>query len=127
MSFVELVKQEMGKRGWNESDLAREAEMSRQAINFLLSGRTKSPTIDTIKQIARAFRLPVDEFARAAGLLPPVSFREKLIRRIEERLANVTDPRDIERIERMIDLLADDDRRDPPKKTRKPEGKKAVT
>lgn len=125
MSFVDLVKQEMGKRGWNESDLAREAGMSRQAINFLLSGRTKSPSVDTIKQIARAFRLPVEEFARAAGLMPPDTFRERLIKRIEERLSRVTDQKDIDRIERMIDLLAND--KDDPPKGKSKEGRKAVT
>lgn len=109
MNFVELVKQEMERRGWSESELAREAGLSRQAVNFLLSGRTKSPSIDTINNIARAFRLPVDEFARAAGLLPKVTYRESLIKRIEEKASQLTDPKDIERVEKFIDLLSGDD------------------
>ena len=89
--------------------LAREAGLSRQAINFLLSGRTKVPTVDTINSIARAFKLPVEEFARAAGLLPPTTLKDALLRRVEEKLARIQDPRDIERIERIIDALAGDD------------------
>lgn len=108
----------MDRRGWSESELAREANLSRQAINFLLSGRTKSPSIDSINSIARAFKLPVDEFARAAGLLPKVTYKETLIKRIEEKASQLTDPKDIERVEKFIDLLAGEDAKRPKRKSR---------
>lgn len=67
----------MNKNGWNESDLASVSGLSRQAVNFLISGRTKSPSPDTIEKICNAFGVPVEEGYRAANLLRPVNERSQ--------------------------------------------------
>jgi transcriptional regulator with XRE-family HTH domain len=69
-SFVAWLQEEMQKRGWNQSDLAKAAGISRQAVsNILNMARTPGP--DVCKSIASAFKIdPAIVFVKA-GFLPP--------------------------------------------------------
>jgi transcriptional regulator with XRE-family HTH domain len=67
--FSEWLQAEMDKRGWSQSDLARNAELNRAVINKLLNGKSH-PQPSTLESISRALKIPLETTYRAAGLLP---------------------------------------------------------
>lgn len=67
--FSEWLQAEMDKRGWSQSDLARNADLNRAVINKLLNGKSH-PQHPTLEAISRALRIPIEITYRAAGLLP---------------------------------------------------------
>ena len=68
--FIDWVRDGMRERNWSQVDLARHAEMTRQSISALITGKNK-PGMKICTGIARAFNLPPEEVHRKAGLLPP--------------------------------------------------------
>lgn len=69
--FSEWLQQELSKRGWAQSELARRAGLTRGAISSLVSGRN-NPKAETCVAIARAFDLPPETVLMAADLLPEI-------------------------------------------------------
>ena len=69
MYFSEWLQNEMNKRGWSQSDLARAADLNRAVINKLLNGKSH-PQPATLEAISRALKIPLETTYRAAGLLP---------------------------------------------------------
>ena len=67
--FSEWLQVEMNKRGWSQSDLARQADLNRAVINKLLNGKSH-PQPATLEAISRALKMPLETTYRAAGLLP---------------------------------------------------------
>src|SRR5574338_1702630 len=67
--FSEWLQNEMNKRGWSQSDLARAADLNRAVINKLLNGKSH-PQPPTLEAISRALKIPIEITYRAAGLLP---------------------------------------------------------
>ena len=67
--FSEWLQEEMDKRGWSQSDLARSAELNRAVINKLLNGKSH-PQPSTLEAISRALKIPIETIYRVAGLLP---------------------------------------------------------
>ena len=67
--FSEWLQEEMDKRGWSQSDLARNADLNRAVINKLLNGKSQ-PQPPTLEAISRALKMPLEMTYRAAGLLP---------------------------------------------------------
>lgn len=78
MDFSEWLVEEMGKREWSQSDLARKLKVTRGAVNNLLSGRSKTPDKKTMEEIARAFNVPLEVVYQKAKLLPTKSTRDEL-------------------------------------------------
>ena len=70
--FSEWLQNEMNKRGWSQSDLARAADLNRAVINKLLNGKSH-PQPATLEAISRALKIPLETTYRAAGLLPASS------------------------------------------------------
>ena len=68
--FSEWLQSEMDNRGWSQADLAREAGVTRAAINGVLTG-ARGPGNELCVAIANAFHLTPEVVFRAAGLLPP--------------------------------------------------------
>jgi len=69
INFSEWLQNEMNKRGWSQSDLARAADLNRAVINELLNGKSH-PQPSTLEAISRALKIPIEITYRAAGLLP---------------------------------------------------------
>lgn len=69
-TFSDFLQDEMNRREWSQSDLARESGLSRQLISYILSGKSKSPDAETINKLALALNIPVEIVFRKAGLLP---------------------------------------------------------
>jgi transcriptional regulator with XRE-family HTH domain len=78
LRFSEWLRAELDRRGWSQSDCARSASLNRAVINKLLNGKSK-PQPPTLAAIARAFKIPVETFYRAAGLLPPSTDSDEAI------------------------------------------------
>jgi transcriptional regulator with XRE-family HTH domain len=69
--FKTWLLDEMTKRNWSQSDLARSAVLNRAVINKLLNGQS-IPRPSTLEAIARAFKVPTERVYRVAGLLPEI-------------------------------------------------------
>jgi len=67
--FSDWLQAELNKRNMKASDLANKARIDKGIISRAIS-RQRNPTPETLQAIARAFRIPVEETYRAAGLLP---------------------------------------------------------
>lgn len=61
----------MRLHNWSQSDLARASGLTRQSISYYISDRSKQPDEFALQKIAKAFKLPLEEVYRAAGILPP--------------------------------------------------------
>lgn len=61
---------QMQERHWSQSDLARASGLTRQAISYYLSNKSKSPDDNALICISKALQLPPEIVFRAAGLLP---------------------------------------------------------
>lgn len=105
MSISDLLTEEMKKRNWSQSDLARESGVSRQTINYLLSGRSKTPDHDTVTKLSRAFYVPSEVFYRSAGVLPEDDGGDDWLLRVQAKLKNVHED-DRPLAESIIDLFA---------------------
>lgn len=71
MEFSDWLLNWLNKKGWNQSELATRAGVTRTAISDVLSGR-RNPGPELCLAISRALNLPPETVFRAAGLLPPV-------------------------------------------------------
>lgn len=69
VDFKNWLITELNKRGWNQSELAVAAGVTRTAISDVLSGR-RNPGVELCNSLARALRLPPEVVFRHAGLLP---------------------------------------------------------
>lgn len=86
------------------ADLMRTSGVDSGAISRALSGeRMLNPK--SLEKVATAFGIPREEIFRAAGLLPPVTLKNKLIQRILTLLDDMT-PDEIETAERVIRSLS---------------------
>jgi transcriptional regulator with XRE-family HTH domain len=68
-AFGEWLDQELQARGWSQSEAARRGEMSSQMVNALVNGQS-NPGLDSCQGIARAFKIPLEDVFRMAGILP---------------------------------------------------------
>lgn len=71
--FSEWLFQELNERGVSQSQLARGTGLTRQAISYYLSDKSKRPDDAALKDIAKFFKLPIEKIYREAGILPPKS------------------------------------------------------
>jgi len=77
--FVTWLTEEIERRGWNYSELARRVGVSSSNVHTFIS-RKRNPTWDFCAGVAHAFGLAEDEVFRKAGLispLPPQIAKEK--------------------------------------------------
>jgi transcriptional regulator with XRE-family HTH domain len=89
--FNDWLIKEMSKRGWSQSDLARSSELNRAVINKLLNGQTL-PRPSTLESIARAFKVPVEQVFRVAGLLPDIPENESYLEEVIHHIRQIQDP-----------------------------------
>lgn len=88
IDFADWINNQLQKRNWKQADLARESGVSRAAISDILSGKHKAG-FQVCKGIASAFRLPVMEVFRAAGLVQQVSEKTPVEAEFEYLLSNL--------------------------------------
>jgi transcriptional regulator with XRE-family HTH domain len=81
IDFPDWILQELERRGWTQSELARRAEVTPATISMILS-RQKNPGVDACIGIARAFNESPTHVFRLAGLLPELTTDQEKIERI---------------------------------------------
>jgi len=84
--FSDWLLDEMLERTWSQSDLARASGLTRQAISYYISGKSKSPDRDALQKIAKAFKIPLEAVFRQAGLLPRETKKSELTETILHEL-----------------------------------------
>jgi transcriptional regulator with XRE-family HTH domain len=77
--FITWLTEQMYQRGWNNSELARRANIVPSTVSMVLSGQNR-PGLDFCVSIAQAFQEPPEKILRQAGLLPPLPGPEEDIR-----------------------------------------------
>ncbi|WP_407353786.1 helix-turn-helix domain-containing protein [Luteimonas sp. R10] len=67
-AFGRVVSQARREAGWTQEELAHRAGVHRTYVGDLENGR-KSPTLDVVETLARAFGRPANELIAAAEAL----------------------------------------------------------
>lgn len=109
--FSAWLNEKMKKKGWSQSDLARESKLSRQTISYWLSGKAKRPDEFALQQVAKAFEVPPEEAYEAAAIMAPPSKEDAWVREIMYKL-NQLHPAQRKIAEWMIRKLAEDEEKD---------------
>jgi len=92
---------EMDKRGWSQSDLARAANLHRAVINKILKNKTVASN-DTLIAISHGLNIPVEASFRASGLLPTISEEDEFLEEAAYLLRSI---RSVERRKIAVSLL----------------------
>lgn len=89
--FSEWLQEELEKRGWSQSELARRSGLTRQTINTLIKGRSE-PQAETCLAIARGLNVPPETVLRAADLLPelPVPDRDPTLQELMDLMKRMS-------------------------------------
>lgn len=64
-----LIEEQMTAKGFSRRSLSKAAELSESAVRDLLT-RTDNPGIDTLRRIAEALEMPVDQLTGQAAMVP---------------------------------------------------------
>ena len=109
LEFSSWLQAEMDKRGLNQSDLAREAGLSRGAVGNVLR-QEREPGPDFLNGIAHAFKMrPADVFT-IAGVLSQAPESDPLTRQAEWLMSQL-DPGSKQEAIDFIQFLADKQQR----------------
>lgn len=98
VEFSGWLQDEMNKRGWNNSELARRAGVTRGAIGNVLRG-DRRPGSDLAAAIAKAFGMRPDEVFQIAGILPDLNIGNPA-----KEIAYITDQLSLDRQQQLIDF-----------------------
>jgi transcriptional regulator with XRE-family HTH domain len=90
-TFGDWLTKKMEEREWSQADLARASGLTRQAIGYYLGPKSKRPDEEALKLIAKAFKVPIEQAYRAAGILPPEKKRKETIEEIEHALDDLSE------------------------------------
>ena len=103
-NFSDWLGNELLKRGWTQSELARRANIHRGTISNIVSGERKAG-LDTCLSIAQALQLPADIVLEKAGHLAK---KEKTTSETEEMayLFEQLSPQDREEILELLRFKA---------------------
>ena len=67
--FVTWLLGELEDRGWNNSELARQAEISQPTVSLVIGGQ-RQPGPEFCLKVARALKEPPEKVFRLAGIIP---------------------------------------------------------
>ena len=68
INFSEWLEAELNQRGWRQAELVRRSGLSVGHVSRIITSQ-RLPGSDAIQGIARAFKMPVEDVMRQAGLL----------------------------------------------------------
>jgi len=87
MNFTNWLYEELNKRGWSQSELARRGKIAQSTISSILTGRS-NPGPKACIAIAKAFNMPAELVMRKANLAvaPKATPRKEQLKRYIERL-----------------------------------------
>lgn len=85
LSLGAAIAKKRGEMGLSQRDLANKANVTNSTINYIERGKTKEPEPTTLRKIASALSMSVDDLYSMAGILPvrkPSSKMERIIARL---------------------------------------------
>jgi transcriptional regulator with XRE-family HTH domain len=106
-SFSVWIENELQSRGWSQSEAARRGGISSQMINAVVN-RQANPGLEFCRGIARAFRVPLEDVFRLAGILPEKRVRVRYQvggHTLDERVVDLFERLSAEQQELVIRLL----------------------
>lgn len=109
IDFPYWLKHQRESRGWKQAELARRASVSRQAISNYEGRKTTYYDYNTLRKIARAFKIPPEQIYQAAGLLPPPSKSDQWTKEMEHKISRIKDPASRRAVESVVNGLLDDE------------------
>jgi len=62
--YLKNLKKLREKKGWSQEKLAREADISYNALIKIERGRIKNPKLETLIKLAKALGVSIDELIR---------------------------------------------------------------
>lgn len=75
--WADWITEQREKKGWSQSQLAREAEMNRQVVNDYENRRRTNPDTEYLAKISVALGYPPEHLPRLAKKLPPLPEEEE--------------------------------------------------
>ncbi len=104
--FAQWLENVLNERGMSQAELARQAGVTRAAINGVLTG-ARGPGIDLCKGIAQALKIPPEEVYRAAGLLDTEPDDDERMQKIKTLYHTLRHDGSKERALEFIQFLSD--------------------
>lgn len=90
ITFSNWLTEKMRERNWSQSDLARASGLTRQAISYYLSEKSKQPDEFALQRIAKALKMPPEPVYRAAGLLPASADEDPWVEEMDHKLRQLS-------------------------------------
>ena len=109
--FSEWLLSVLSQKGMSQSELARQAGVTRGAINGVITG-ARGPGVDLCNGIAKALKIPPEEVLRAAGLLPPEPNKDEKFYRIESLYHTLRDETNKQRAIEFLEFLSQQEDKD---------------
>jgi len=109
MKLSDWLQQEMNKRHWSQSDLARASGLHRAVINKLMNGNNRFPRPQTLNAIARAFKIPAESIYRATGVLPPISEDDTFVQELIYKFQSIRNPQRRMTALNLLETLLDEE------------------
>lgn len=105
-TFVNWLLSSIDKKGWSQSELARQAGLSPSSVSDVISGR-RNPGVGFCDSIAIAFKLPPEEVYRAAGLLPEEPVKDDRLYKIDTLYHTLREDSNKDRALQFLEFLSD--------------------
>jgi transcriptional regulator with XRE-family HTH domain len=105
--FQAWLMQQLQERDWSQADLSRKSNLTRQAIANYMAGRI--PDEKSLRQIARAFKLPPVLVFRAAGILPAEPDTDEWVEEMNDKITQIKDPTRREMAKKLLNALVEDE------------------
>lgn len=106
-NFQTWLMQQLQERDWSQADLSRKSNLTRQAIANYIAGRI--PDEKSLRQIARAFKLPPILVFQAAGILPIEPETDAWVEEMKNKITQIKDPTRREMAKKVLDTLVEDE------------------
>ena len=100
--FAEWLFNELDRRGWSYSELARRGNFAHSSISQIVN-EGRQPGLKVALGIARAFGVPHYEVLRQAGLLPPLPGGEH--QQVTQEMVEVAEMLPVEVLQDFLGLL----------------------
>ena len=119
--FQTWLMKQLQERDWSQADLSRKSNLTRQAIANYMAGRI--PDEKSLRQIARAFKLPPITVFRAAGILPAEPDTDEWVEEMSDKISQIKDPTRREMAKKVLDTLVEDEQSGQNQRQAKPKTK----
>jgi len=104
LKFSEWLTKQLAEKELSQAEFARKAGLSRQVIHYYLSSKTIQPDADSLKKIADALELPIEQVYRAAGMPVSATKHSKKVDEIIHQIEGLSED-DQERVLALIEAL----------------------